>query len=112
MRAQAILGDVARLLPAVPGDLDLRDAPDPLAALTAIIIRHPLPAALVVETLARSLPERKEAVLAALARSDRIQLVERYGEPFWCAASGFYPDPIPSDRVDPRQDRRDGTRIH
>lgn len=102
LRAQAILGEVARVLHPAQGLFDLSGYDDPTEAIIAIITRHPMSEADLLETLGRWTPERVEQSLAGLARGGRAQVVMRYGRRFWSAAAAHYPTEAGSRRIDPR----------
>jgi wyosine [tRNA(Phe)-imidazoG37] synthetase (radical SAM superfamily) len=101
MRAQAILGSVARVVHPAHGTFDLRTeaegAPVSTAALidavVGIITRHPMSDIDLRETLSHWSPSREEKMLAALEASGRAQVVQRYGLRFWSAAPSHYPQP-------------------
>jgi len=107
MRAQAILGGVARVIHPAQGTFELDgcgDDPTALAeAVVGVITRHPMSETDLLETLARRSPEKSEAVMAALAAGGKAQLVERYGLRFWSAAPSRYPAAAESEAVDPRR---------
>lgn len=105
MRAQAILGDVARVLHPAQGQFDLGGCDNPTDAIVAIITRHPMSEEDLLEALARWAPGRVRNALDDLAASDRAQVVVRYGARFWSAAPAYYPGNASSRAVDPR-DRR------
>lgn len=103
LRAQAILGNVARVLHPAQGEFDLRGCADPADAIVAIITRHPLRETDLLQALARWAPGRVQEALAGLAAGGRAQVVERYGIRFWTAAPAYYPDEAHSRAVDPRE---------
>jgi wyosine [tRNA(Phe)-imidazoG37] synthetase (radical SAM superfamily) len=106
MRAQAILGAVARVIHPAHGTFDLSSYEDGIAALTdaviGIITRHPMSEEDLLETLERWSPGRVREVLGELEASGRAQVVQRYGLRFWSAAPSRYPDEAESRAVDPR----------
>lgn len=110
MRAQAILGDVARVVHPAHGDFDLSGYGDGAEALTAavvaIITRHPMSEEDLLETLERWSPGSVNEALAALESSGRAQVVQRYGRRFWSAAPARYPGEAESRAVDPRVKQR------
>lgn len=108
MRAQAILGDVARVLHPAQGQFDLSGCDNPTDAIVAIITRHPMSEEDLLEALARWAPGRVREALDDLAASGRAQVVVRYGARFWSAAPSYYPGNARSRAVDPR-DRRPQT---
>lgn len=86
MRAQAILGSVARVLHPAAGSFDLSGIDDPAAAVLSIITRHPMRQ----EELEQTLPGPIDDVLIELESSGRAQVVERYGVRFWSAKTSHY----------------------
>ncbi|MFW5942287.1 MAG: radical SAM protein [bacterium] len=110
LRAQAILGSVARVLHPAHGAFDLsgyEDGPEALTdAIVGIITRHPMSEADLLQTLQRWSPGRVKEALADLQESGRAQVVLRYGQRFWSAAPSHYPDEVRSRASDPRQPRR------
>lgn len=103
LRAQAILGRVARVLHPAGGLPDLRDHDDLGAAIVDVITRHPLSDADLREAIEAVAPDRADAVLSGLLARGLAQTVERYGVRFWSAAPSRYPTEAQSARVDPRR---------
>jgi wyosine [tRNA(Phe)-imidazoG37] synthetase (radical SAM superfamily) len=91
LRAQAILGDVARVVHPASGSFDLSGAESLVDAVIGIITRHPMREDELVETLKRFSPEKVSAVLKALEKSGKAQVVERFGVRFWSASPAYYP---------------------
>jgi len=91
MRAQALLGDVARVVAPVELKLRLEPDQDALRALLAIIVRHPMRD----EELRSFLHEWNAAaapkLLDELEASSDAQRVERYGVRFWVSTGSFFP---------------------
>ncbi len=92
LRARAILGDIARVVPPISGTFDLRGDENIVEAILGIITRHPMRHEELVRTLHHWAPEEVTEALDELARSGRAQVVERYGVHFWSASPAFYPD--------------------
>ena len=92
-RAASILGRVAKLLP--PTDVGAVTSMDGglVDAILSIVARHPLKESEVEGLLTGWLRTQVEETLNALPESGRIQIVERYGERFWCSAGAAFPDP-------------------
>jgi hypothetical protein len=90
MRATALLGDVARLVPIVTGTFDLSGFARATDAVVHIISRHPMREQELVQALARWQPEQVDEALAELVRSGRAQVVTRYGQRFWSCAGARY----------------------
>ena len=102
MRAQAILGDVARVLHPAIGEFDLSGYADLAEAVLAIIRRHPMRQDDLERALAGATSEPVADVLAALEQGGRAQVVERYGARFWSVPESHYPTVSESDSTDPR----------
>lgn len=106
MRAQAILGTVARVIHPAHGTFDLSsydDGPEALTdAVVGIITRHPMSEEDLLEALERWSPGKVREALADLEASGRAQVVRRYGMRFWSAAPSHYPGESESRAVDPR----------
>jgi len=92
LRAQAILGDVARVVHPASGVFDLSGCDTPAEAVIAIITRHPMREDELMQTLERWSPGEVSAVLRNLKSDGQAQVIERYGHRFWSAASAHYPD--------------------
>jgi wyosine [tRNA(Phe)-imidazoG37] synthetase (radical SAM superfamily) len=90
-RAASILGRVATVLepvtvhrvPSIDGDLG--------EAVLGIIHRHPLDDAEIERILTHWAQVQVDNALEALATGGRIQIVERFGRRFWCAADLDFP---------------------
>lgn len=110
MRAQAILGDIARVIHPAHGTFDLSGYEDGAEALmdavVGIITRHPMNEEDLLQTLERWSPGTVKATLSRLETSGRAQVVERYGLRFWSAAPSYYPGEAESHAADPRSDER------
>lgn len=110
MRAQAILGAVARVIHPAHGDFDLSgydgDAAALADAVVGIIRRHPMSEKDLLETLERWSPGMVKETLAQLEANGRAQVVRRYGLRFWSAAPAHYPGEAESKAVDPRRRQR------
>jgi wyosine [tRNA(Phe)-imidazoG37] synthetase (radical SAM superfamily) len=90
MRASAILGQVARVITAAGGEIDLRGDVDITDCVAAVIRRHPLRDEDLRRALHQQAPEQANRVLAELAGDGRAQVVTRHGVRFWTAAAGHY----------------------
>lgn len=110
MRAQAILGSVARALHPAHGTFDLSGydgGPTALAnAVIAIITRHPMSEKDLLDTLEHWSPGQVQETLARLQCGGRAQVVCRYGVRFWSASPAHYPGEAESEAVDPRRQIR------
>ena len=103
LRAQAILGDIARVIPPAGGTFDLSGTESLEDAIVGIITRHPMRQEELERTLNHWLPGQVSLVLAKLAASGRTQVVERYGMRFWSAAPAHYPDEAHGHDVAPER---------
>jgi wyosine [tRNA(Phe)-imidazoG37] synthetase (radical SAM superfamily) len=91
LRAQAILGDIAKVVHPASGTFDLGGAESLVDAVIGIITRHPMREDELIETLKHFSPEEVTATIAGLEKSGKAQVVERYGIRFWGAAPAYYP---------------------
>lgn len=105
MRAQAILGGVARVIHHAHGTFDLSGYDNLIDAVVGIITRHPMSEEDLVTTLQRWSPDGVREALADLEASGRAQIVERHGLRFWSAALSHYPGDEASQAADPRKRR-------
>ena len=99
-RAAEILGPVApvRMRDAVGGPIELGPGEDIVEAVAGIVARHPVTEAALAQALERRAPGRVREVLAALARSGRVQVIIRNGTAFWTAAASHFPDASAANR--------------
>lgn len=106
MRAQAILGTVARVIHPAHGTFDLGgydgDAAALAEAVIGIITRHPMSEKDLLDALARWSPGKVQETLAKLQAGGRAQVIYRYGLRFWSASPAHYPGEAESEAVDPR----------
>lgn len=109
LRALAILGEVAHVLHPAAGSFDVSGAENLADAVIGIITRHPMRQEELERTLEQAAPGQGDDVLAALKKSGRAQVVERYGVRFWSAAPSHYPTEAQSAVSDPRRQRRQQT---
>ena len=91
LRAQAILGDIARVIHPAAGTFDLGNLGDLVDAIVGIITRHPMKESELVETLTQFSPEDVVETLNRLEESGKAQIVRRYGVRFWSASPYSYP---------------------
>ncbi len=91
-RAASILGQVAKVMPSANVEAVASIGGEPVDAVLSIVARHPLKESEVESLLIRWLQGRVEETFNALSESGRIQIVERYGERFWCAAGLAFPN--------------------
>lgn len=93
-RAASILGSVAKVIEPVTVDAGPVLDGDLADSVLKIISRHPLQEAEVRRLLDGWFRERAEEILVSLAENEEIQIVERLGRRFWCAADLVYPDGV------------------
>ena len=91
MRAQAILGEIARVVHPAEGSFDLSGFENVVDAIVSIITRHPMNEAELRHTLEKWTPGQVDKALEELSSSGRAQVVERYGTRFWSASPAHYP---------------------
>ncbi|NMC84352.1 MAG: radical SAM protein [Anaerolineaceae bacterium] len=91
LRAQAILGNIAKIVHPATGTFDLNGSEGLVDAIVGIITRHPMKEAELVETLKQFSSEDVVKTLNQLEESGKAQIVERYGIRFWSASPDFYP---------------------
>jgi wyosine [tRNA(Phe)-imidazoG37] synthetase (radical SAM superfamily) len=91
-RAVSVLGDVARLITPSGAEYDLSAHADVTDAVAQIVARHPMGEEELRRTLARWSGREVDDALRLLAQSGRVQVVERQGKRFWCAAGYRYPE--------------------
>jgi wyosine [tRNA(Phe)-imidazoG37] synthetase (radical SAM superfamily) len=101
LRARAILGNLARVVPPSSGTFDLSGCKTLADAVISIITRHPMQEDELNRALLRWSPDEVVATLQELESTGRAQIVERYGCHFWSAAPSIYPDEAPSLRTKP-----------
>jgi wyosine [tRNA(Phe)-imidazoG37] synthetase (radical SAM superfamily) len=99
-RAASILGQVAKVLPSANVEAVASIGGELVDAVLSIVARHPLKESEVESVLTSWLQGRVEEALKALSESGRIQIVERYGERFWCAAGLAFPN-LDAERCSP-----------
>jgi len=90
-RAAAVLGRVAKVLKPVHVDGVMTAGGDAVAAILAIIARHPLQESEIRGLLTRWAPERVEEDWAALRERDEVRSVDRLGKRFWYAGPMEFP---------------------
>jgi wyosine [tRNA(Phe)-imidazoG37] synthetase (radical SAM superfamily) len=91
LRARAILGSAARIVHPTRGKFDISQYQDPLEGIIAIITRHPLSQPELERILEQCTPNGLDNLITRLENDPRAQVVERYGDRFWVAASSFFP---------------------
>jgi wyosine [tRNA(Phe)-imidazoG37] synthetase (radical SAM superfamily) len=94
-RAAAILGRVAPVLRPTAVNREAGIDGDLVDEVLAIISRHPLRELELDQMLTRWTRRQVEQTLGILRTGREIQMVERFGTSFWCAAEMVFPEPIP-----------------
>ncbi len=89
-RAAEILGGSTKVLRPVDVEASPEAHDDLIATVQAVVSRHPLREAELVALLERWRPGRAAIALARLRDSGRFQIVDRFGESFWCSREGIY----------------------
>lgn len=92
LRAQAILGQIAKAIHPTAGNFDLSGYDNLVDAVVGIITRHPMREDELLNTLKSWSAPDVSATLKELENSGKAQMVERYGCRFWSAAPSRYPD--------------------
>lgn len=85
-RAIAILSEVTTVVHPVKGFMDLRNAPDLLEAVSAIVTRHPVQQRELQKAIADCFPaesDKAASVMHEMLATGRFRLVEHDGEPYW-----------------------------
>lgn len=104
LRAQAILGEVSRVLHPAEGSFDLSSSSSPTEAVLGIINRHPLREDQLHHTLETWSREDITQALQELRESGRCRQIERCGVEFWVSADSHYPEQSQSQRTEPGRD--------
>jgi wyosine [tRNA(Phe)-imidazoG37] synthetase (radical SAM superfamily) len=89
-RAIAILSEVTTVVNPLKGNMDLRNAPDMLEAITAIVSRHPVQQRELQKAIADCFPgenDKTAEVMKEMLATGRFKLVEHNGEPYWVMQS-------------------------
>jgi len=91
-RALAIFGDTARVIHPASGSFDLGGGKTIIEAVVGIVTRHPMREDELVETLKNWAAGDVTETLSALAKSGKVQVVERNGIRYWSASPSYYPE--------------------
>jgi wyosine [tRNA(Phe)-imidazoG37] synthetase (radical SAM superfamily) len=105
MRATAVLGKIARVVPPAQGHFDLSGCQSIPEAIVNIITRHPMSQQQIEETLTGWKPTAVQQALNELTASGQAQMVERLGVPFWSAAPAHYPEDAQSQKTAPKTEK-------
>jgi len=92
MRAITILGDVARVAPPTAGKFDLGNQEHIVDTIISIITRHPMSEKQMQSALSNFSLEKQTEVINSLKASKQAQVIERFGQRFWCGSPAFFPD--------------------
>jgi wyosine [tRNA(Phe)-imidazoG37] synthetase (radical SAM superfamily) len=92
IRAISILGEVAMVAPPVEGKFDLGEGESIVDAIIGIITRHPMSEDQLLGAIADFPAKQRAEIIDDLKASSRAQIIERYGEYFWCAFPSEYPE--------------------
>jgi wyosine [tRNA(Phe)-imidazoG37] synthetase (radical SAM superfamily) len=92
LRARAILGDIATIIPPAIGSFDLSSDDTLVEAVIGIITRHPMREQELVNTLKHWSPGEVAETLSDLKQSGRAKILERHGVRFWTATPAFFPE--------------------
>jgi len=95
IRAMAILGQVASVVPPDGGELVLRPDAQPVEAVLDIIARHPLRERDLIAALEGGWPRRVGRILAILAAQPGARRRLYRGEAFWTCTDGDHSASIP-----------------
>jgi len=90
-QAIAILSKVAVVINPFKGNMDLRNSPDMLEAITSIVSRHPVQQRELQKAVADCYPgeaQKADDVLSDLFATGRFKLVEHNGEAYWVLQKG------------------------
>lgn len=91
LRAQAILGDIAKLIHPASGTFELSGSGSLEDAVIGIITRHPMREDELLRTLNNWSSKDVSITLDMLEKTGKAQVVERYGVRFWNAKLAFFP---------------------
>jgi wyosine [tRNA(Phe)-imidazoG37] synthetase (radical SAM superfamily) len=92
MRAIAILGEVAQVIHPQEGHFDLSGSENIIDAIVGIITRHPMSEDQLLHALTQFPSGEREKIVEDLKASNRAQLIERFGQRFWCASGSTFPE--------------------
>jgi len=91
LRARAILGEIARVVHPASGSFDFSGSESLLDAIIGIITRHPMREDELQKTLENWSTNDVNKTLYELEKTDKAQVVERYGIRFWSAMPAYFP---------------------
>jgi wyosine [tRNA(Phe)-imidazoG37] synthetase (radical SAM superfamily) len=91
LRARAILGDIARVVHPASGDFDFSGSESLVDAVVGIITRHPMREDELQKTLENWSMKDVNKTLNELEKTNKAQVVERYGVRFWSAMPAYFP---------------------
>lgn len=92
LRAQSILGEVARLVLPAMGSFSFSSEDNLVDAIVGIITRHPMRESELIESLTTWSAREVKSTLDELRDSGRVQVVTRHDVRFWSASEAYYPN--------------------
>lgn len=91
-RAMSILGEIAHVVHPTEGKYEMSSSKNLVDAVVEIIGRHPMREDEIVRTLEQLRPGNVEEAMRDLKASPRIQIIDRFGNRYWCSAKAYYPN--------------------
>jgi wyosine [tRNA(Phe)-imidazoG37] synthetase (radical SAM superfamily) len=92
LRAQSILGEVARLVLPAMGSFSFSSEDNLVDAIVGIITRHPMRESELIDSLTAWSASEVQSTLDELRDSGRVQVVTRHDARFWSASEAYYPN--------------------
>jgi wyosine [tRNA(Phe)-imidazoG37] synthetase (radical SAM superfamily) len=89
-RAQAILGDVAHVVPAADVQINFDEGDDLADSVMELVKRHPMSEGGLVRALSSWSAQEVAAALAQLTASGRARVTTRHGERYWSDVAARY----------------------
>ena len=90
IRAMVILGDKAHVIRPVNENTVRHNYETWTDTVTSIVSRHPLREEEVTNMLSHFTSRKSDTILDEIKSSGNVQIIERYGRRFWCAADARY----------------------
>jgi wyosine [tRNA(Phe)-imidazoG37] synthetase (radical SAM superfamily) len=91
LRAQALLGEIARVVHPASASFVLNGAESLVDAIVGIITRHPMREDELIGTLQHFSPDEVASTLNLLEQSGKAQVIERLGIRFWSSSTACFP---------------------
>jgi wyosine [tRNA(Phe)-imidazoG37] synthetase (radical SAM superfamily) len=91
LRAQALLGEIARVVHPASASFILNRAESLVDAIVGIITRHPMREDELIGTLRHFSPDEVASTLKLLEKSGKAQMIERLGIRFWSSSTAWFP---------------------